>query len=66
VGGCLIYRHRNRPAEGAAPVGRRPADDLRPSEAGQQSGKLASPGHPDWREKLRREEEKQRPSEGRN
>ena len=66
VCGCLIYRHQYRLAEGAAPVGQRPVNDLRPSDLGQQSSKLASPGHPDWREKLRREEEKQRPSEGRN
>jgi len=66
VCGCLIYRHRPRAAEAAAPVGQRPVDDLQPSDAGQQSIITTPPSHPDWREKLRLEEKKQRPSEGRN
>ena len=66
VCGCLVFRHRHRTPTGAAPVALRAAGDLRSVDAWQESIKLAPATNLDWREKLRREEEKQRPQEGRN
>jgi len=68
--GLLVWRHATRAPASSAPVGPAPvirrADDLRPVDAWQQGIKLAPAEKLDWREKLRREEEKQRPWEGRN
>ena len=75
LAGCayLVRRHGQRvPAPPAASALAAPrADDLRPVDAWQRSLKLTMPGDdsPDTKrlmEKLRREEQKQRPWEGRN
>ena len=66
VCGCLVFRHHPRTPTSAAPVAPRATGDLRPVDAWQESIKLAPATNLDWREKLRREEQKQRPQEGRN
>lgn len=60
VCGCLVYRQHQRPPATMAATAQRPAD------AWPQGIALTSIENPDWREKLRREEAKQRPQEGRN
>jgi hypothetical protein len=66
LGGCLFHRHRQRAVAHATPVAPRPADDLRAVRERPQDSKLALQGDFDWRGKLRREEERQRPQERRN
>jgi hypothetical protein len=61
----LIRRHRQSvPAE--APLVVRQIEDLRPVEAWPQIVIIAPATGVHWREKLRREEQRQRPQEGRN
>ena len=59
VCGCLVYRHHQRPPATTATT-------QRPAEAWPQGSALTPIENPDWREKLRREEARQRPQEGRN
>ena len=67
VCGCLVYRHQHRTPPSTVPAVMRPAaDNLRTVNAWQESIKLTPAVKLDWREPLRREEEKQRPEEGRN
>lgn len=61
----LIRRHRQSVPVDAALVVRH-IEDLRTMDAWPQILIIAPAAGVDWREKLRREEEKQRPWEGRN
>ena len=60
VCGCLVYRQHQRPRATMAVTTQRPADTW------PQGITLTPIENSDWREKLRREEAKQRPQEGRN
>ena len=64
--GWLVYRHRQRPAGRTVRIVPRTANDLKPEDVMQANLIIVLPGNLDWREKIRREEQAQRPQEGRN